>query len=446
MTSLTSARGFNTDSFSQLLQLSTEPEWMKERRKKAWELFNSIPMPTRSDEEWRRTDLRKLDLAAPVPFPQTQAAAAPTAKSTKTLAAALTITDGAVTQQWLNDTYAGQGVVVTDMKTALNQYPNLVERYFMTQAVTADDSKFAALHGAFWNNGVFIYIPKNISVSETISVQITMKNAELALLEHSLVLLENGAAANVVVEITGSGAAQQSFSSRVNELILGANTHLNFATLQHLGLNVFDFYTTRGILQNDAQLIMNTIEMGAQLSKGRIEAMLRGNGSHAQLYGLYLEAENQHFDRFTLQDHSGQSTSSNLLFKGILSDTARSVYSGFIRVHPGAKRSQAYQQNRNILLNNTARADSIPNLEISESDILGCSHGATVGKVDPEELFYLMCRGLSRTEATQLLMEGFAEEIIAAIPLESAQAVVRGAVIERVAQTTAKFAETPVAG
>ncbi len=445
MTLMTSARGFNPDSFSQLLQLSDEPEWMKERRKKAWELYNTIPMPTRSDEEWRRTDLRKLDLSAPVPFLQTKVTPAPSAKTSKTLAAALTIADGAVTQQWLSDTYASQGVVVTDMKTALSQYPDLIERYFMTQAVTADDSKFAALHGAFWNNGVFIHIPKNISVTEPISVHIAMENAEAALMAHSLALLDNGSAANVVVEITGTTLEQQSFSSRINELVLGANAQLNFTTIQNLGAAAYDFYTTRGVLQNDAQLTINTIELGARLSKGRIEAILRGNGSHAQLYGLYLGAENQHYDRFTLQDHLGLSTSSNLLFKGILSDTARSVYSGFIRVHPGAKKSQAYQQNRNILLNNTARADSIPNLEISESDILGCSHGATVGKVDPEELFYLMCRGLTRIEATQLLMEGFAEELIAAIPLESAQAVVRGAVIERVAQTTAKFAEAPAA-
>jgi Fe-S cluster assembly protein SufD len=172
--------------------------------------------------------------------------------------------------------------------------------------------------------------------------------------------------------------------------------------------------------------------MGGQLSKGRVETILRGPGTDARLIGLYFGDGKQHFDRYTLQDHQAPSARSDLLFKGVLTDEARSVYSGLIRVHPKAQKTDAYQQNRNLLLSRTARADSIPNLEIGANDVR-CTHGATVGKVDEEELFYIMCRGLTRAEATRLIVEGFVDPQIEELPIAGLRESLRREIGARVA-------------
>ena len=208
--------------------------------------------------------------------------------------------------------------------------------------------------------------------------------------------------------------------------------------MQHWGASVYDFHTERVLLGRDSTVILQTVELGSRLSKGRVEAILEGDGATAKLLGLYVEDGNQHLDRYTLQDHRAASGTSDLLFKGVLTDKARSVFSGLIRVSPEGKRTAAYQQNRNLLLLATARADSIPNLEIGCNDIVGCSHGATVGKVDEEQLFYLMCRGLSRLDATHLIVEGFVDPLIEQVPIAGLREALRREVAARVSTLQAQ--------
>lgn len=441
MTAPTKSRGFTEDAISQLITARQEPAWMTERRLAAWQAFNEIPMPdTRKDEEWRRTNLRKLKLDETSPLGEAERHAVRPLAAASELAGTLNLIDGAVADATLDPQLAAQGVIVTDLRSALQTHPALVEQYFMTQAVHARDSKFAALHGAFWDNGVFVYVPKGVVAELPIGVVVEAAAAGRASLNHTLIVLERDSHLKYVEELRGGATSSQAFSSRVIEVILHDNATLDLASVQRFNATTWDFYTTRALLGKDTNLKLHTIELGAELSKGRIEAMLQGAGASARLTGVYLGDRQQHYDRFTLQDHTGKATTSDLLFKGVLTDTARSVYSGFIRVHPGAKQSQAYQQNRNILLSRTARADSIPNLEISENDILGCTHGATVGKVDEEQLFYLMCRGLSLSEATQLLVEGFIDELLAEIPLASMQDSLRQEITTRVGATTVQGA------
>lgn len=432
MTAPTKPQGFTEEAIAQLIADRGEPAWMTARRRAAWQAYNDIPMPTRNDEEWRRTDLRRLRLDATSPFGDISARSTAALAEEDQLSASLTFVDGVVTQTWLSDEAKSKGVIVTDLRSALVSHPELIERYFMTQAVPVADSKFAALHGAFWDNGPFIYVPKGTALTLPIGVITEAAASGRALLSHTLIVLETGAQASVVEELRGGDTSGQSFASRVNEVIAGDGTTLNFVSIQRLGVTTYDFYTTRAVLARDTNVTLNTIELGADLSKGRIETILNGSGANAKLLGVYIGDRDQHYDRFTLQDHRGVSTTSDLLFKGVLTDTARSVYSGFIRVHPGAKQTRAYQQNRNILLSRAARADSIPNLEISENDILGCTHGATVGKVDEEQLFYLMCRGLSREESIQMIVEGFVDPLVAEVPLATVRESLRGEITRRV--------------
>lgn len=442
MTAPTRARGFTQATVEEIIAKRGEPAWMAAQRRAAWETYEATPMPdTRKDEEWRRTSLRELDLEATSPLttapPPKMAPTAPHAG----LAASLVLVDGVVQAHWLGA--LPSGVIVSDLRVALQRHPQLVEQYFMTQAVRVTDSKFAALHGAFWDNGVLIYVPKGVVVEQPISIIAESAAPGRASLHHTLIILERQAQLTYVEEFRGGvgpAPGEQAFSSRALEIIMGDDTVLDLTSIQRFSPAMYDFYHTSAVQSKDTNLTLHTIELGAKLSKGHIEDRLQGNGANAKLNGLYFADGTQHLDRFTLQDHWGVSTTSDLLFKGIVTDSARSVYAGYIRVHPGAKQTRAYQQNRNIQLSRTARADSNPSLEISENDILGCTHGATVGKVDEEQLFYLMCRCLSEVQATQLIVEGFVEGLIDGIPVEAVRESLRDEINQRIAITTERDA------
>jgi Fe-S cluster assembly protein SufD len=439
MTAPTKPRGFTEAAINELIAGRGEPAWMTARRRAAWEAYNAIPMPDpRKDEEWRRTPLRRLQLEDASPLGAAGRAQVAPLADAAALAAGLTLVDGAVHQRVpLSATLREQGVIITDLRTALTEHADLIERYFMTTAVKATDAKFAALHGAFWDNGVFIYVPKGVAVELPVGVVAESAAPGRPSLTHTLVVMERDSQLKYVEELRGGvpeNADAQSFASRVIEILMADSATLDYATIQRFSPAMYDFYQTRAVLGKATNLTLHTIELGAQMSKGHIEAILQGDGASAKLLGLYFADHDQHLDRFTLQDHYGRATTSDLLFKGIVANTARSVYSGYIRVHQGAKGSQAYQQNRNIQLSRTARADSNPSLEIAENDILGCTHGATVGKVDEEQLFYLMCRGLSRAEATQMIVEGFLDVLIDAVPLASVQESLRAEITARVAK------------
>ncbi|HEY7834083.1 MAG TPA: Fe-S cluster assembly protein SufD [Ktedonobacterales bacterium] len=449
-------RGFSAEALTDLLARRAardEPAWMRERRQAAWDTFEAIPMPTRQDEEWRRTDLRGLKLEQVEPFGAAalaEAGATPAAATTllppsergEALAGFLGFRDGALVERQLAADVAAQGVIFTDLATALREHPDLVREHFMTRCVPASDGKFAALHGAFWDSGALLYVPRGVVIEQPFRVIVAAHTPGRASLPHTLVILGEHSQATFVEEVVSANGAngtheetqretRQGFSSRVSELFLGPAAHLDYSNVQHWGRSVYDFHTERALLEKDSALVLHSIEFGSQLSKGRVESIMAGPGTNARLIGLYFGDGHQHLDRYTLQDHQAPNATSDLLFKGVLTDQARSVYSGLIRVHPNAQKTDAYQQNRNLLLSRTARADSIPNLEIGANDVR-CTHGATVGKVDEDELFYIMCRGLTRADATRLIVEGFVDPQIEALPIPGLRETLRREIERRV--------------
>jgi Fe-S cluster assembly protein SufD len=435
MTAPVARRGFSLDALNELITQRDEPGWVRERRLAAWKTYESIPMPTREDEEWRRTDIRRLKLDDYEPEGADsghQGTLVPPAERNETFAGFLGLFNGKRVEYSFSDAAKAQGVIFTDLATAVREHGDLLQRHFMTQAVPPSDSKFAALHGAFWTNGVFVYVPRGASVEQPLRVVVSGELAGHSSLSHTLIVLEDDAQATFAEDFISPADEAQGFSDRALEIITGRGAKLHYIGTQRLGRKVYDFHTERAVLGQDSTVILQTIELGAKLSKGRVEGVLKGDGGSVKLLGLYVEDKDQHLDRYTLQDHYGANCVSDLLFKGVLADQARSVFSGLIKVHPGARGTAAYQQNRNLLLSRHARADSIPNLEIACNDIIGCSHGATAGKVDEEELFYLMCRGLSRIEATHLIVEGFIDPIIEQAPIASLRASLREEISERV--------------
>ncbi|MEO7001666.1 MAG: Fe-S cluster assembly protein SufD [Ktedonobacterales bacterium] len=436
MTASVARRGFSAEALDEMIARRNEPEWMREQRLAAWRTYQDIPMPTRQDEEWRRTDLRRLRLnevapyrdgadgahdgAAPITHETSDSSAGtllPHAERNEAYGGFLGLRDGEAVEYRLSDELKAQGVIFTDLRTALREHGELVRDYFMTRCVPASDSKFAALHAAFWENGTFLYVPRGVTVEQPLRTIVQAHLSGAASLTHTLIVMDVGSKAVYAEDFTSPDATKQGFTTRIVELILKRGAALHYVGVQRWGNGVFDYHTERALMDRDTSGTVQTIELGSQISKGRVEAKLEGDGVNIKLLGLYIGDGKQHLDRYTLQDHKGANGVSDLLFKGVLTDEARSVYSGLIKVHPGARGTAAYQQNRNLLLSHGARADSIPNLEIAANDIIGCSHGATVGKVDEEQLFYLMCRGLSRIEATHLIVEGFVDPIIEAAPI-----------------------------
>ena len=436
MTAPVARRGFTGEAVAELIERRDEPEWMRERRWQAWQTYQDTPMPTRQDEEWRRTDLRELKLNDYAPFADAaapgEATLLPESERAEAPAGFLGLRNAQKVESSLDAELVAKGVIFTDMATAVREHEDLVREYFMTRCVPASDGKFAALHGAFWDNGVFLYVPRGAVIEKPLRAVISAGLANSSSLSHTIIILEAGSQAVYAETYTSPENDANGFSSRVVEIFLKPDSNLHYVGVQHWDRNVFDFHTERALLNRNSVFALHSVELGAKLSKGRVEAIFQGPGGDAKLQGLYIEDGTQHLDRYTLQDHRAANCTSDLLFKGVLADKSRSVYSGLIRVTPDGKGTAAYQQNRNLLLSRTARADSIPNLEIGANDILGCTHGATVGKVDEEQIFYLMCRGLNKVEATRLIVEGFVDPLVEKVPIAGLRESLRREIQARV--------------
>jgi Fe-S cluster assembly protein SufD len=432
--------GFSREAVAGLSRLKHEPAWLLERRMAAWDTFESLPWPQRTDEEWRRTDFRalKFDGLRPWALPNGNAGAAMaalgeagTVSAGERNAGAVVQLDATTLQADHDADLAARGVVFCDLDTAFREHRELVETYFMTQAVPASFGKLEALHAAMWQGGVFLYVPAGVSVALPYRNFALASEAGSSLFTHTLAVLEEGAEAFVVDAYSSPALEGQSFASGVVELILAKDAKLRYVQVQDWGRNVWNFMTERAVLGEDAVLNSLQVTLGSRFSKNSIGAHLRGKNSLAEMLGIYFADGDQFFDHHTWQLHESPYATSDLEFKGALKGSARSVYSGLIKVFEGAQKTDAYQQNRNLVLSRTARADSIPNLEIGANDVR-CTHGATISQVEEEHLFYLQARGVPRTEAQKLIVEGFFRPVIDRIPVEEIQGFLEGAIARKV--------------
>lgn len=417
----------------------------RDARLRAWELFESLPMPQRTEEEWRRTDIRglKLDRLRPYaglelsgvdPLAALEEAGVENAAAQIALgpnAGVIVQRDASTILATLDPDVAAKGVIFTDLATAVIDHPELVERYFMTQAVKPSLGKFEALHAAYWQGGSFLFVPKGVKIESPFRSFSVISEAGAAVFAHTLAVLDEGAEAFVVDAYRSPTQEVQSFASAVVELIIGNDAKLRYVQVQDWGRDVWNFMTERAILGDDSLLNSLHVTLGSKFSKSSIAAHLQGKNSLAEMLGIFFADGDQFFDHHTWQLHESPYTTSDLEFKGALKGSARSVYSGLIKVSEGAQKTDAYQQNRNLILSRTARADSIPNLEIAANDVR-CTHGATVSQVEEEHLFYLQTRGIPRAEAQNLIVEGFFRPVIDRIPVEEIQGFLEGAIARKV--------------
>jgi len=355
----------------------SEPAWLAGKRAAALETYTALPVPSNRDEAWRFTNLRGFD---PDVFP-----AHP---GTLEL-----------------DGEAG-GAVFTTLARAVETHPQLVERYLGT--VVPAGEKFAAANAALWRDGVLVHVPAGVSVEAPLRSVVELTEEGSALQHRVLVVLERGAQATFVEEFR-SGVP--GYLNVVVELIVADEAHLEYVTIQHHHPETRQFGTHRATVGRDAELDWVAAALGGTRAKSRMESLLAGPGARVKVTGAYYLNGTEHIDYDTTQEHAAPDTSSDLAFKGVLDDRARAVWRGVIRVDKGAQKTDAYQENRNLLLSTDAQATPIPGLEIEANDVR-CTHGATVGQVDSGQLFYLMARGLSRTEAQRMIVRGFFEPVL----------------------------------
>ncbi len=429
--------GFTESTFESFLSQRDEPSWLVDRRREAFAQFQAAPWPTLRDEEWRRTDIRPLKLASFRPPTQgassaeSQAALAPSWEAlSANYAAGIEQIDAVVTRR-ADNTVLPNGTVFIDLTTAAKTHPELLKQYFLTEAVAPGTDAFSALHAAFWTGGTLLYVPKGVKVDVPLFSLVGLSAAGSVDMNHTLVILEEGAEATLVQETAGKGRNDAAaLHCGAVELFVGRGAKLRFVNIQNWDRGTWHFSRERALVGQDASLQWTVGGLGGRLAKVNQEVALTGQRAQAQVNGVMFTSGRQHLAYFTRQDHMAPHTTSDLLYKGGLKDSSRIVWKGMIRVEKDAQKTDAYQKNNSLLLSEAARADSIPGLEIEANDVR-CTHGATAGAVDEEMVFYLRSRGIHRDEAVRLIVEGFFANVYDRITLEPVRETLRQAVADK---------------
>ncbi len=430
--------GFTEESFKAFLRTRDEPAWLIDRRRQAFARFQAFAWPTARDEEWRRTDIRGFHLNTFAP-PESQepspAIRGPFDALWDTLSAryatGIEHIGGALSRQ--PDPARLGGAVLVDLARAVKDYPDLIKRYLLTEAVTPDADIFAALHAAFWTGGTLLYVPKGVNVESPLFSLIGLAREGRVDLSHTLVVLEDGAEATLVRESAGQGGDQTpALHVGAIEVFLEQGARFRLVNIQNWDQATWHFSRERAMVGRDASLQWTVGGIGARLAKVNQEVALTGTGAKAQVNGVMFTTGRQHLAYFTRQDHQAPHTSSDLLYKGGLKDQSRIVWKGMIRVEKEAQRTDAYQKNDSLVLSESARADSIPGLEILANDVR-CTHGATAGRVDEDMIFYAQARAVPREVAIRLIVEGFFADVYDRITIEPVRETLRQAVETKLA-------------
>ena len=394
--------------------LKLGPDWLLEKRRSSRDDFNRSPLPPRGLHLWRYTD--------PVKFlSESDEAGEP-------------LTNGVVTDEHPGglvvdragkeivcsglDEAAAKGVIVAPLSRAAQDHHDLVAPY-MYELVNSTTGKFEALNGALWEDGVFVYVPDNTTLSDPLHLLRYAAGKDSMQYFRLLVVVGRNADVSLVDEYAG-GPMNEDDSALANgvvEIFGLEDSHTRYVSLQRLGLGTRFYQTHRASIKQNAQMLTIPLAFGGSTTKQNFGVKLDGPGADSKMYGLLFGTGHQHFDNHTLQHHASGQTYSDIDLKVVLRDRALSAYTGLIRIEKSARTCEAYQENRNLLLNPKTKAEAIPELEILNEDV-SCSHGATVGPIDPMLTFYLTSRGIPENEAVRMIVSGFVTPTLAQVPKE----------------------------
>jgi len=371
------------------------------KKKEALANFDSMPMPKEKEENWRYTEIEKLNL---------ENFDLPNAKAN-------------ISATKISDDLIEKGVVLCDINTALEKFE--VARGYFFKSAKIDKDKFIALSAAHFSNGIFLYVPKNIEIEEPLRANFSFGGAASIL--HNIIVVEPNSKVDFIEEYSNEEIGNEQLNACVTEVFANNDSKINFYHLNNWSKNTYNFTNIMGILGRSAALNWISGCFGGKLNRLKIDTIFNGHGSQCNNLGVFLGKGKEHVDFTTNMYHNAENTTNEVLVDGILKDESTSVYRGLIRIEKEAQKTYSYLANHILKLGDKTLANSIPSLKIEANDVKA-SHGATVGQIDEEHMFYLMARGLSRVEAERLVVEGFFEPVIQKIPLEELREKIRGLV------------------
>lgn len=408
-------------AFGAVRESSPTVPWLELVRTSAMERFEQLGFPSVRDEEWKYTNLATMAKLGFVPATRPESLSIDTTRFVypETATTHLVVVNGFLSEE-LSVRSGLESVVAIDLLSAVaDARYNKIARSYLARNAGYHDKGLAALNTAFVQSGLFLFVPKGIKLETPIQVTFLTDTNEpnTASFPRLLVVAEENSSATVIESFV-STSEQQYFTNAITEIVVKDGARLEHYRMQRESREAFHVSLTSAELGRSSSYDTTSINMGARLARHDISVVMDHEGAECWVDGLYLVGANQHSDTHSVIDHKQPHCNSHQLYKGILDDNGRAVFNGKIFVREGAQKTDAMQTNKNLLLSPHARVDTKPQLEIYADDVK-CAHGAAVGQLDPEEMFYLQARGINADLGRSLLTYGFAEEVIGKIKIES---------------------------
>jgi Fe-S cluster assembly protein SufD len=397
-------------------ELREFPDWFRDQQREAWQQFESLPNPTRKDQAWRFSNVGLLDLAPfKISAPLSEDDRRNVLKYSRGLdqyaGRMIFANDQLIQRDVVSEDLKKRGVIFQPLERAMVEHADLFRKYFMSTEATLGSAKFAALHKALVSSGTFLFVPRGLEIKEPIEIFHWLRHDNMSVFPHLLLVTDELAKVTVIEHFRSCDQRTAGFACGVNDLIAGPGAKVNYVCAQNWAENVIALQMNSTTVDHDASAMSLNLHLGGKYSRFESLSRLIGDGGRSDLLAVAVAKHQQEFDARTLQDHISPHTASDLLYKNALDDRARTTFGGLIRVEPHAHFTDAYQKVRNLLLSDDAEANSMPGLEIL-ADNVKCSHGATSGQIDEDELFYLRTRGIPTKVAQRLLVTGFLDEVI----------------------------------
>jgi Fe-S cluster assembly protein SufD len=408
----------------------TPAEWFRESQQESWKHFQSLPLPKRTDETWRFATLKAVDLAPySAPLAVSDAVKAGLIQRStglkETAGRMIFANDQLLQREVLSDDLKRQGVIWEPIEKAVVEHADIFRKHFMTQEAVLGSQKFSALHKAMVKSGTFLYVPRGVEIDLPIEIFHWLHGDNGSTFPHTLLIAGENSKVTLVDYFESADSEAPGFACGVNDLFAEAGAKLNYICVQNWSRKVLSFQINSTVVGRDANATGMTMNLGSFYARSESVSRLAGEGGRSDMLSVSAAEGTQEFDQRTLQDHQVPNTSSDLLYKNSLDDRARTIFAGLIRVEPGAHKTDAYQKVRNLLLSDEAEANSAPGLEI-EADDVRCTHGATSGEIEKEELFYLQARGISKQSAQRLIVSGFLNEVVGRLENEAVRERLQG--------------------
>src|SRR3989449_2903793 len=397
------------------------PDWFHDQQAAAWKQFEALPNPTRKDQAWRFSNVGLLDLTpfkfgGPLPDKERNAILEQSRGLDQVAARLIFAGDQLIERDVVSDQLKKRGVIFQPLERAIVEHRELFRKHFMSQPAILGSAKFAALHQALVSSGTFLYIPRGVEIELPIEIFHWLHGESASVFPHLLLVTDELAKVTVIesfrsLDQHGGKEQPAGFACGVNDLIAGPGAKVTYVCAQTWGKSVRALQMNTTTVDHEASALSLNLHLGAKYSRFESLSRLIGEGGRSDLLAVSVADGTQEFDARTLQDHVSPHTASDLLYKNALDDRARCTFGGLIRVEPHAHFTDAYQKVRNLLLSDDAEANSMPGLEIL-ADNVRCTHGATSGQIDKDELFYLRTRGIPVRVAQHLIVTGFLNEVV----------------------------------